>query len=122
MQDIPRNELLDKLASGWKVRRKGWPKECTIGQSGGSTTTLWTSLLENDWEGQPPESICVYCELTIQKAFGYLRESYYNVRFVRRKSWPSIWKCTYDANHPADLQKHELSFEDIMAHDWEVWG
>ena len=122
MQDIPRNELLDKLAAGWKARRKSWAKECTIGQFGGSTAACWIDLLKQDWEGEPPEPICVYCELTIQKAFGYLRDGHYNVRFVRRKSWLPIWKCTYDANHPADLQKHELSFEDIMATDWEVWG
>lgn len=114
MQDIPRNELLDKLADGWKLRRKSWAKECTIGQSGGTTTTHWVDLLKNDWEGEPPEVKCLSGKLHMVAAFALLQEG--TVKFIRRPSWD---KCK--------LFKHSvmcfaLNYEDIQTSDWEVWA
>jgi hypothetical protein len=116
MQDIPRNELLDKLAAGWKVRRSVWPKEQTISKNGGSITVAYTELIEDDWEGEPQSPICVYCELTVDRAFVYLQEDRYNLKFVRRKSWP----C-----HKLIRDNHDnvaLATKDLVAEDWEVWG
>jgi hypothetical protein len=118
MQDIPRNELLDKLAAGWKVRRKSWATECTISQSGGSTTAHWLDLLNNDWEGQPPKSItsCVYSGLTIHAAMRYMKEDCSSLQFIRRKAWHS---SSFVKN---DIDFVSLTVSDIIAEDWEVWG
>lgn len=110
MQDIQRNKLLDKLAAGWKVRRKGW-------QQGIFSPNFFhqDDLIANDWEGKPPESVCVYRELTVYSAFRYLCEDKCNLHFIRRKSWP----CT---KFLKDNGSAELLVSDIVAEDWEVWG
>lgn len=115
MQDIPRNELLDLLAAGWKVRRKSWAKEYTISQSGGTANlTHWVDLLKNDWEGEPPKTKCLAGKLHMMAAFALLQEG--TVKFIRRPSWD---KCK--------LFKHsamcfDLNYEDIQTSDWEVWA
>ena len=115
MQDIPRHELLEKIAAGWKVRRYKWPKEHTISKNGGSVSISYVELLEDDWEGKSPQPMCVYCELTIHSAFRYLREDKFNLQFIRRKSWP----CTIFLKDDGAV---ELLVSDIVAEDWEVWG
>ena len=112
MQDIPRNELLDLLAAGWKVRRKSWAKECTIGQSGGNTTTHWVDLLNDDWEGEPPQPLLRHNGKTLSVAVAYLKNG---ADFIRRKNWGDFEK--YEKRHAL----FELSIEDILASDWEVW-
>lgn len=117
MQDIPRNELLDKLAAGWKVRRNNWAKDCYISKIGSSTSCHWFDLLKDEWEGEPPpELMCVYCELPINRAFTYLKEGKHDLRFVRRKSWP----CTKFLK--VEETTIALPVTDLIANDWEVWG
>lgn len=117
MQDIPRNELLDKLAAGWKVRRKDWDagvyshKDEDIGIG-------MKELVADDWEGQPPKSItsCVYSGLTIHAAMRYMKEDCSSLQFIRRKAWHSSSFVKNDINFVS------LTVSDIIAEDWEVWG
>lgn len=114
MQDIPRNELLDKLAAGWKVRTKAYGKN-TLNNLEELQGIDLKCLIQDDWEGEPPELMCVYCGLKVDSAFRYLRVSKFNLKFIRRKSWP----CT---KFLKDDSAVELLVSDIVAEDWEVWG
>ena len=114
MQDIKRDELLNKLANGWKVRRNNWAKDCYIASAGSSTSCHWFDLLKDDWEGEPPEVKCLSGKLHMVAAFALLQEG--TVKFIRRPSWD---KCK--------LFKHSvmcfaLNYEDIQTSDWEVWA
>ena len=53
MQDIPRNELLDKLHAGWKVRRNNWD-EVELADKNDDIAIKMKELLANDWQGIPP--------------------------------------------------------------------
>jgi hypothetical protein len=112
MQDIPRNELLDKLAAGWKVRRSTWPKEHAISKNGGSITIAYTVLIEDDWEGTPPlfqrftNCNCVF-------AFTELHKN--EAKMVRRKIWEDSSGYEID-------DEIILHYEDLAANDWEVWA
>ena len=111
MQNIPRNELLDKLAAGWKVRRKSWRKEFTISESGDSVIIQWCELLKDDWEGKPPGPVRMYESCAITFAFEKLRDG---AAFIRRPDWDGpITRKSLDVN---------ISVDDILANDWEVWG
>jgi hypothetical protein len=113
MQDIPRNELLDKLADGWNVRRKSWREGRCFSKSGGNTSISGSDLVEDDWEGMSPHPILKTSGCRIIYPITELSEG--RARFVRRKSWEDF----------AKIEKHhdpfELSIEDILADDWEVW-
>ncbi len=108
MQDIPRSELLDKLANGWKVRRKAWDagvfshKDQDIGIG-------MKELIASDWEGSAP---IMYSGCSASFAFEQLKKG---AAFVRRPGWEiDEFYCEMD-----DIY---ISFEDMLASDWEVWG
>ena len=115
MKDIPRNELLDKLAAGWKVRRKGWDDaSMLISKDYGSNSRQvgWWELLKDDWEGEPPGPQQTYKGVSIVVAFRHMRGG---AAFIRRSAWTkaSIFQDTVSLT---------CSVDDILAHDWEVWG
>lgn len=117
MQDIPRNELLDKLAAGWKVRRKKWSADNTFSVKGQESVPA-KALIADDWEGEPPKSIisCVYSGLTIHAAMRHMKEDCSSLQFIRRKAWHS---SSFVKN---DIDFVSLTVSDIIAEDWEVWG
>lgn len=110
MQDIPRNELLDKLAAGWKCRRKSWLKSLNADENDNISVS---SLIADDWEGEPPEPVLLCKHTDIVTAFKELRDG---AKFIRRPSWPRV--AIFINN---DHLKRVAS-EDILANDWEVWG
>jgi hypothetical protein len=118
MQDIPRNELLDKLASGWKVRTKAYGKN-TLNNLEELQGIDLKCLIQDDWEGEPPLPELKTRHCYIAFAFDELKN--HKAKFIRRAAWKPTWQCTFDANHPIDLQKYELSLDDILSSDWEVW-
>lgn len=115
MKDIPRNELLDKLAAGWKVRRKDWPngwaKQADICQKPAGSI-LNTDLIADNWEGEPPEPQQTYRGVSIVVAFRHMRGG---AAFIRRTAWTK-------ASIFQDTVSLMCSVDDILAHDWEVWG
>ena len=115
MIDIPRNELLDKLAAGWKCRRKGWPNcEHAIGlpPTFNSGRVSWWDLLKNDWEGEPPRPVKLLAGALITDAIK-LRDRSSEKAFVRRADW---------AEHRRICENVlALVKSDILAKDWEVW-
>lgn len=113
MQDIPRNELLDKLAAGWKVRRKSWGGGTwTKNQLQGKPIINWDEILEDDWEGEPPEPVCTANGCSIVHAFERLREG---AAFIRRSSWPEGRRTYLMAD------RFEIHIDELLALDWEVW-
>lgn len=110
MQDIPRNELLDKLDAGWKVRRKHWHPDWVKGKDR-DLSFLTTELLANDWEGEPPEPILSWKNTDIVIAFEQLRDG---AAFIRRSAWT---KASVNKNTVSLM----CSIDDILANDWEVW-
>jgi len=120
MQDIPRNELLDKLAAGWKVRRKAWGSEkdypCISKQSE-VQMKLW-QYLEDDWQGELslPELRANRC--SIEFVFNELKN--HKAKFIRRAAWNPSWKCIFDTRHDSSFQNYELTLTDILSSDWEV--
>ena len=112
MQDIPRNELLDKLAAGWKVRTKAYGKN-TLNNLEELQGIDLKCLIEDDWEGEPPGLVKNYDGLDILTAFRHLRGG---AAFVRRVSGRDEMKVL--ATHSIIC----LSTCDILATDWEVWG
>ena len=114
MQDIPRNELLDKLADGWNVRRKSWKEGLCFSKSGGNTSISGSDLVEDDWEGMSPHPVLKISGCRIIYPITELSEG--RARFVRRKSWEYFE--IYEKRHVL----YELSIEDILANDWEVWS
>jgi hypothetical protein len=104
MQDIPRNELLDKLAAGWKVRRKDWKNFYDAFNR--------ADLIANDWEGEPPEPVRSYKSVDIVTAFRHLQGG---AAFIRRTSWGK-------AEITSKPSYVRISADDILATDWEVWG
>ena len=102
------------------MRRYKWPKEHTISKNGGSVSISYVELLEDDWEGEPPlpELKTGHC----YTAFAFDELKNHKAKFIRRAAWKPTWQCTFDANHPIDVQKYELSLDDILSSDWEVWA
>jgi hypothetical protein len=111
MTQISRSELLDKLASGWKVRRKSWPNETSISSVGGSIMFNWAEMLENDWEGEASGPKKSFSGLNIFQAFSNLKPGV----FIRRALWKKETKL------PAGVSATTLRIEDILTCDWEVW-
>jgi hypothetical protein len=116
MQDIPRGELLDKLADGWTVRRKSWKEGRCISKSGGNTSISGSDLIEDDWEGISPHSILKTVGCRIIYSMTELSEG--RARFVRRNSWG---QCVPLKRCEKQHAPFELSIEDIVANDWEIW-
>lgn len=112
MQNIPRNELLDKLAAGWKVRTKGYGKN-TLNNLEELQGIDLKCLIEDDWEGEPPGPVKNYDGLDILTAFRHLRGG---AAFIRRVCWGNVKPITSKAPYL------HLSVDDILANDWEVWG
>ena len=118
MIDILRNELLDKLAAGWKVRIKGNYVE-------GNTNHLKSlfelkgmdigCLIDRDWEGIPYTPELKYQNLDIKTAFKSLTTG---AAFIRRADFRDS-KLTWKDCHGIVLH---LMLADILASDWEVWG
>jgi hypothetical protein len=117
MQDIPRNELLDKLAAGWKVRTKAYGKSSLNNLEELQGIDL-KCLIEDDWEGEPPGPSILHKHCSIDFAFRELKRG---ARFIRRPSWSEKGKCIFDKNHPQAGHVYELRLEDILICDWEVW-
>jgi hypothetical protein len=113
MQDIPRNELLDKLAAGWKVRRSVWPKEQTISKNGGSITVAYTELIEDDWEGAPIKPTLTLLSVSAPVAFNHL--VYHGANYIRRTAWKEGKVIRPGGDNVT------LAINDILAIDWEIW-
>jgi len=117
MIDIPRNELLDKLAAGWKVRTKAYGKNTlnTLEELQGIDLKC---LIEDDWEGEPPGPVLRSKNCDIVFAFNELQN--HGAKFICRPSW----REQYDDWTPIESAGGETLLEtrDILANDWEVWG
>ena len=114
MQDIPRNELLDKLAAGWKVRRKSWAESAFLQKDAGLKQDVYIlELLTSDWEGEPAGPKRIYSDASIEFAFQRLK--YDEVLFVRRKEWPPELRAYKNG------ERFGVNTCDILATDWEVW-
>ena len=119
MQDIPRNELLDKLAAGWKVRVKDSTKEINPLNSLADLQGVCVAhFVERMWEGEPPKPHAPdpkkrFVGCTLQNALRLSESPYY---YVRRPQWPKLQGMIF-GNGPV-----ALTVEDILANDWEVWG
>lgn len=111
MTEISKSELLDKLASGWKVRRKSWPNGTSISSVGGNIMFKWTEMLEDDWEGEAPGPKKSLSGLNVFEAFSNLKPGV----FIRRALWKNATKL------PAGVAATTLRIEDILTSDWEVW-
>lgn len=114
MQDIPRNELIDKLAAGWKCRRKSWSLQSYRLVLADSEFISPQALVANDWEGEPPNPTRMSdCENLIY-AIKVLKNK--NAKFIRRTGWNTGAIIDCETNEVV------LEFEDVIANDWEVWG
>ena len=112
MKDIPRNELLDKLAAGWKVRRKKWSADNTFSVKGQESVPA-KALIADDWEGEPPGPVKLFAKASITEAIT-LRDKSSEKAFVRRADWVEHRRICENV--------FNLVKSDILAHDWEVWG
>lgn len=116
MQDIPRNELLDKLAAGWKVRRKDWPKgwakQADICQQPAGSI-LNTDLIADDWEGEPIKPTLTLLSVSAPVAFNHL--VYHGANYIRRTSWKEGRVIRSGGDNVT------LAINDILAIDWEIW-
>lgn len=110
MQDIPRNELLDKLAAGWKCRRKSWLKSLNADENDNISVS---SLIADDWEGEPPEPVLICNDVDIVIAMRRLQKG---AAFIRRSSWPEGRRTYLMAD------RFEIHIDELLALDWEVWG
>lgn len=117
MQDIPRNELLDKLAAGWKVRVKGYHVEGNMNDLRGLFELKGMDiecLIDRNWEGIPHEPELKYRNQTITAAIKCLNTG---AAFIRRSDWrrEKITLKTFGSGFTFTLR-------DILNEDWEVWG
>lgn len=113
MQDIPRHELLEKIAAGWKVRRYKWPKEHTISKNGGSVSISYVELLEDDWEGEPIKPTLTLLSVSAPVAFNHL--VYHGANYIRRTAWKEGRVIRPGGDNVT------LAINDILAIDWEIW-
>lgn len=112
MQDIPRNELLDKLAAGWKVRRKKWSADNTFSVKGKESVPA-EALIADDWEGEPPGPALKGQGFNIIIAFMRLQNG---AAFIRRSSWQDGRRTCLIST------RFEIDLDELLATDWEVWG
>lgn len=113
MQDIPRNELLDKLAAGWKVRRKAWPTNVSWTKSCESSGWALADLLADDWEGEPPKPVRTGHNCTSLHAFHCLKDG---AAFIRRAAWRDK-----DKRYTQGVFSISIQLDELVASDWEVW-
>lgn len=113
MIDIPRNELLDKLSAGWKVRTKAYGKNALNNLEELQGIDL-KCFIQDDWEGEPPEAKCLSGKLHMVAAFALLQDG--TARFIRRPSWDKGKAFKHS------VMCFALNYEDIQTSDWEVWG
>ncbi len=112
MIDIPRNELLEKLAAGWMVRRKSWylgifshrDQDIGIGMD---------ELVADDWEGKPSRRKSNLQGCTCLFAFEQLKNG---ASYIRRAEW------TDDEGYVSGSEDIYISIEDLLATDWEIWS
>jgi hypothetical protein len=113
MQDIPTNELIEKLAAGWSVRRKSWPDGWSKQKDALPPQHINVfELMADDWQGEPPSPKAIKINLNIIEAFQSLNVT----NFIRRASWKNREKF------PVGVALVTLSPKDILAADWEVWA
>ena len=113
MQDIHKDEILEKLIAGWKVRRKGWTDTNFINRTD-SIDRLMQWYQYDDWEAESPDPICKSSDLRVNSAFYRLKVD--PVKYIRRTSWPEHMLIRPGGDHV------QLNTDDILATDWEVWG
>lgn len=125
MQDIPRNELLDKLAAGWKVRRKDWATGTEpILRKSDCNIKLW-QYLECDWEGEPPSPKKLLMNCTFYAALDFKFHNADKATHIRRMDWPADHKLTFRNRCqlvPSDSYLKFIKLECLCETDWEVWG
>ena len=112
MKDIPRNELLDKLAAGWKVRTKAYGKNSLNNLEELQGIDL-KCLIEDDWEGEPGLPQLYLKNVSAQVAFRQLKSN--ATKFICRTAWPAPKQITFIRDNIS------LSIDDVLADDWEVW-
>ena len=120
MKDIPRNELLDKLADGWKVRIKN-DKFYVEGNTNNLKSLFELKgmdivcLIDRAWEGIPHTPKLNYQNLDIKTAFKCLTTG---AAFIRRADRGDAKLTLRDC----DGGVLRILLVDILANDWEVWG
>lgn len=122
MTDIPRNELLQKLADGWEVRAKSWGSDIpSVSNKDKGFAVSIGELLNDEWCGVEPEKL-------IDNALRYTTA--YNMMlnrkgesFIRLPDWPDSKRVTVDDGElvfigfsPSCLFSSELNSK-----EWEVW-
>lgn len=125
MQDIPRNELLDKLAAGWKVRRNDWENGVTITKHGGNASCHWVEMLKGDWEGEPPSPKKLLMNCFFYAALDFKFHNADKATHIRRMDWPADHKLTFKNGFqlvPSDSYLKFIKLECLCENDWEVWG
>jgi len=91
MQDINKNEILEKLDKGWKVRCKVW-KNGEYADKGWPISALLAYLTDNNsWEAEPPKPVMVvlYYEQFLEDAISLIRKD--TKRFIRRHCVDDVW-------------------------------
>lgn len=123
-QDIKRNELLDKIAEGWSLRKKAWNAGVFLKAD---TMLSVAELLAEDWEGKPPRPKTVRLNQDI-----FLDEAISQAKpikaFIKHKLWPegSFMGLRDGLVHldeycePIDFLL-ELDGTAFATPDWEVW-
>lgn len=92
------------------MRRKGWVNGLTVSQKNSEfLTPTWDDLFRNDWEGKPP---ILYSGCSASFAFEKLQKG---AKLVRRPSWE-------EDEFYCEMTDIYISFEDMVATDWEVWS
>ena len=82
MKEIHKSEILEKLALGWKVRRKCW-KDGFFIERAQSIDILVQYYQYDDWEAKPPKPAmsCINSGLWLEDAIGLIRM--YKRRVIR---------------------------------------
>jgi hypothetical protein len=118
MIDIPRHELLDKLAAGWKVRIKSK----YAGDNNYNLKTMhelrgmdFGCLIDREWEGEPHQPMLKYGNLDIHTAFKQLNNT--GAAFICRADWRNTKITLNNCNEVLHFLQR-----DILCKDWEVWG
>ena len=90
MKEIHKSEILEKLALGWKVRRKCWKGGFFL-ESTQSIGALVQYYKYDDWEAEPPKPVMVvlYSEQFLEDAISLIRKD--TKRFIRRHCVDDVW-------------------------------
>jgi hypothetical protein len=112
MQNIPRNEVLEKLEAGWKLRRKCWANKDEVLHK--HKQIYVDELFGDDWEGEPSGFQMRHSNCSVTMAFAQFRNN--SAKFVRRKNWVEGQKVEKQSTN------YLLHIDSILANDWEVWA